>query len=40
MEFKNKISQIDIQQKQTSLHILKDYMFFKRITILEHDDCF
>ena len=29
MEFKNKISQIDFQQKQTSLHILKDYMFSK-----------
>ena len=24
MEFKNKISQIEFQQKQTSLHILKD----------------
>ena len=38
MEFKNKISQIDFQQKQTSLHILKDFMFSKGITILEHDD--
>ena len=38
MEFKNKISQIDFQQNQTSLHILKDYMFFKGITIFEHDD--
>ena len=38
MELKNKISQIDFQQKQTSLHILKDYMFSKGITILEHND--
>ena len=38
MEFKNKISQIDIQQKQTSLDILKDYMFSKGITIIEQDD--
>ena len=29
MEFKGKISQIDFQQNQTSLHILKDYMFSK-----------
>ena len=40
MEFKNKISQINFQQKQTSLHILKDYMFSKGITIIEHDDFF
>ena len=40
MEFKNKISQIDFQQKQTLLQILKDYMFSKGITILEHDDFF
>ena len=38
MEFKNKISQIDFQQKQTSLDILKNYMFSKRITIIEQDD--
>ena len=38
MEFKNKISQINFHQKQTSLDILKDYMFSKRITIIEHDD--
>ena len=38
IEFKNKISQIDFQQKQTSLYILKDYMFSKGITILEHDE--
>ena len=38
MEFKNKISQIDFQQKQTSLDILKDYMFFNGITIIEQDD--
>ena len=37
MEFKNKISQINFQQKQTSLYILKDYMFSKGIKILEHD---
>ena len=30
MEFKKKISQIDFQQKQTSLHILKDFMFSKK----------
>ena len=40
IEFNNKISQIDFQQKQTSLYILKDYMFSKGITILEHDDLF
>ena len=28
MEFTNKISQIDFQQKQTSLFILKNYMFY------------
>ena len=38
MKFKIKINQIEFQQKQTSLHILKDYMFSKGITILEHDD--
>ena len=40
IEFNNKISQIDFQQKQTSLYVLKDYMFSKGITILEHDDLF
>ena len=40
IEFNNKISQIDFQQKHTSLHILKDYMFSKRITIIELDDFF
>ena len=43
MEFKNKISKIDFQQKQTSLInviILKDYMYSKGITIIEHDDFF
>ena len=38
MECKNKISQIDFKQNQTSLQILKDYMFSKGITIIEHDD--
>ena len=38
MKFKNNISQLDFEQKQTSLHILKDYMFSKQITILEHDN--
>ena len=38
MEFTNKISQINFQQKQTSYNILKDYMFSEGITILEHDD--
>ena len=28
MEFKNNISQIDFKKKQTSIDILKDYMFF------------
>ena len=37
-EFKNKTSQIDFQQKQKSLDILKDYMFSKGITIIEHDN--
>ena len=37
MEFKNKIRQIDFQQKQTSLDILKDYMYSKEITIIEED---
>ena len=40
MKLKSKISQIDSQQKSTSLQILKDYMFSKGITILEHDDFF
>ena len=40
MEFTNKISKIDFIQKQTSLDILKDYMFSKGITIIEHDDFF
>ena len=40
MAFNNKISQIDFQQTQTSLHILKNYMFSKGITIIEHDDFF
>ena len=38
MEFKNKIIKIDFQQKRTSLDILKDYMFSKGITLIEHDD--
>ena len=38
MEFRNKISKIDFQQKQISLHILKDYISSDRITILEHND--
>ena len=38
IEFKNKISKIDFQQKQTSLDILKDYMYSKGITIIEHND--
>ena len=38
MEFNKKISQIDFQQKQTSLGILKDYMLSKGITIIEQDD--
>ena len=38
IEFKNKISQIDFQQKQTSLDILNNYMFFKGITIIKQDD--
>ena len=38
MEFKNKISQIDFQQNQTSLHIFKDYMVSNGIKIFEHDD--
>ena len=29
MEFKNMISQLNFQHKQTSLHILKYYMFSK-----------
>ena len=40
IEIKNKISQIDFQQNQTSLINLKDYMFSKGITILEHNDFF
>ena len=40
MEFKNQISQIDFQQKQTSLYIKINYMFSKGITILEHYDFF
>ena len=37
IKLKHKISQIDFQQKQTSLHILKDNMFSKVIKILEHN---
>ena len=40
MKFKNKIIQTDLQQNQTSLDILKDYMYSKGITILKHDDFF
>ena len=36
----NSHRRIDFQQKQTSLDILKDYMFSKGITIIEHDDFF
>ena len=38
IQFTNKISKIDFQQKQTSLDILKDYMYSNGITIIEHDD--
>ena len=38
MEFNNKISQIDFQQKQTSLDILKNNMFSKGIKIIKQDD--
>ena len=37
MELKNNISINDFQQEQTSLHILKDHMFYKGITILEYE---
>ena len=40
IKFKNKISQINFKQIQTLLNIYKDYMFSKKITILEFDDCF
>ena len=40
MKFKNKISQIEFQQKQKSIDILKDYMFSNEITIIEHDDLY
>ena len=38
MEFKNKISQINFQQKQTSLNILNNYMFSNGIIIIEQDN--
>ena len=40
IKFKNKISRINFQQNQTSIHILKEYLFSKEITILEQDDLF
>ena len=39
MEFQNRIDQLDFpKQQQTALHILKDYMISKSITVIEHDD--
>ena len=39
MELQNNIDQLDLpKQQQIALNILRDYMIFKSITVIEHDD--
>ena len=41
MVFQSKIDQLDFpKQQQTALDILRDFMFLKGITVIEHDDLF
>ena len=41
MVFQNRIDQLDFpQQQQTDLNILRDYMIFKSIAVIEHNDLF
>ena len=41
MAFQNRIDQLDfVNQQQTLLNNLKEYMIFKRIAVIEHDDLF
>ena len=41
MVFQNRIDQLDFPDKQhTALDMLKDFMIFKSITVIEHDLCF
>ena len=41
MVFQNKIDQLDfLQQQQTDLNILRDYMISKSIAVIEHNDLF
>ena len=41
MEFQNKIKQLNFPKpQQTALNILRDYMIFKNIAVIEHDDFF
>ena len=41
MVFQNRMDQLDFpKQQQTALDILRDFMFFKGITVIEHDDLF
>ena len=39
--FQNKMNQLDFsKQQQTALDVLRDFMFLKGITVIEHDDLF
>ena len=41
MVFQNRIDQLEFpKQQQTTLDILKNFMFLKGITVIEHDDLF
>ena len=41
MVFQNRMDQLDFpKQQQTALDILRDFMFFKGITVIKHDDLF
>ena len=41
MVFQNSIDKLDFsKQQQTALDILRDFMFFINITVIEHDDNF
>ena len=41
MVFQNRMDQLDfLKQQQTALDVLKDFMFLKGITVIEHDDLF
>ena len=41
MVFQNRMDQLDFpKQQQTALDVLRDFMFLKGITVIEHDDLF